>query len=393
MKRLCSLTIFLTLTLGVWAQKVVSSIIVDAVTGEALPWVHVITDEKDGTVTNTDGEFELKISTQKTIHISTLGYEKTSFPVSHIPNPVRLNPISYGINEVKVTPIDAKRLIGDLYDKYIKWVVTDSLQQNATYFYRQTTRNNGKINEILEAFFNTSSSIMINDFNLCYGRYASTDTDISHRNFFSFSAITPLGKMGKDGALWTAFITKEYENYYDVDLKSFALDGRDAYILTFSEKKRNKLPVIVGKLYVDGYSLLPIKFEGEILHFNYHQPWQMSGQKPSFTITYSSYEDKVKVESVSFKDSYNIKSIMRDSEKTKVEISSIMYRVRTNLPEAGNTHIRTSDYLYEAIKSHPYDSAFWAKYPIIKRTEKEIQAIDNFSKEFIENSASLQLTK
>jgi len=107
------ITLLLLATSLPWlsAQKVLEGIVIDAETNLGIPFVNIGLVGKDvGTVTDENGQFRLHLKGKSgKIAIFTIGYEKKTFSLNQLKNPVQitLKPKSYNLEAVE---IDAKRL-------------------------------------------------------------------------------------------------------------------------------------------------------------------------------------------------------------------------------------------------------------------------------------------
>ena len=106
------------------AQQLTSSRIVDAETGEPLPYVSVYVSEGNGSITNMDGEFSVAAEPSDVLRISYAGYETMEIKAGSLPNRIRLKPMENLLNEITVMPVEkileavAKRIvtkIGDIF--------------------------------------------------------------------------------------------------------------------------------------------------------------------------------------------------------------------------------------------------------------------------------------
>lgn len=385
MARILFYILLLKISLTALAQQKVVMVI-DGSTSAPIAWVSVRGENGYGTVTNLNGEFVLKDGYRGRLVLSSLGYETKTVDAHSIQQIVMLSPISYSIAETTIKGMSVDSLIRLLYLKYAGLMLNHT-QENSTYLYRQTTANNGRVKELQESFFSADAGIRLQGLGLLYGRYADSDSgdDITHRNFHAFTSISPIGNAGEFGEVWTAPLCLNYADYYNVSLQVKTYNDRCLYILTFKERKMNSRPIIIGSLTVDGETLLPMKFEGQIKHFKYRNAITRN-QSPTFSVSYYEKEGYAKVKSMSISDryitrkAYPYKDDMMRTYNVKVDVEAIMYDVSESMPEKliDAKVINGDDYLIESIKALPYDSVFWAENPIIKRTETESDAIRDF---------------
>ncbi|MGB5654586.1 MAG: carboxypeptidase-like regulatory domain-containing protein [Robiginitalea sp.] len=112
--RLLLYTALLLVVLPLQAQLAYSGSVVDAVTGDPLPFVNIgIVDRAIGTVSDEEGSFLLEFRREKVgpadvLRISSLGYEATEIPLSRLEQSTkhftfRLEPSPIGLDEVIVS--------------------------------------------------------------------------------------------------------------------------------------------------------------------------------------------------------------------------------------------------------------------------------------------------
>lgn len=108
-----------------------------------------------GTITNSDGEFSLKIQQERnrdTLIFSCLGYQKYFLPVNDFDlekNSIFLRPVSIKIKEIKVKAVQARTVIEEAIAQVKNNYPTESYLM--TSFYRETLQQNEKYMNVSEA--------------------------------------------------------------------------------------------------------------------------------------------------------------------------------------------------------------------------------------------------
>ena len=93
----------LLFSVSAWAQEVeVQGRVVDAKTGEALPYVSIYAGEGKGTLSNNDGAFKLTADANDMLKFSCVGYEKISFKANELPPVIKLKPYTTVLGEVTI---------------------------------------------------------------------------------------------------------------------------------------------------------------------------------------------------------------------------------------------------------------------------------------------------
>ena len=160
--------ISLLLCLPLAAQQIYRARVVDADTGEALPYASVTSSSGRKVLTNDHGTFSIPVYEKDVVSISYVGYELQSISVSKSPKNIRLIPISSTLTEVEVVPVEKLML------KLIKKLNRENKRNSdlmATYFFRLTSINDNEEEDIMvEYFCNACSSINVNNPIICTGR-------------------------------------------------------------------------------------------------------------------------------------------------------------------------------------------------------------------------------
>ena len=79
--------------LCVWAQEfALQGRVVDAETGEPLPYVNIRASEGKATLTNVEGEFKFQVEAEEIVTFSFVGYRKLSQKAEQASGTIRLKP-------------------------------------------------------------------------------------------------------------------------------------------------------------------------------------------------------------------------------------------------------------------------------------------------------------
>lgn len=378
--------------MSVTAQQKLSGRVVDAKTGEPLLYASIFLSDGPGTITNEMGEYEVKNPGTGYVKVQCLGYETIKTDIADFPSVVRMTPTAYNINTVTVTAIDINKLIQRLRSKYHPLLQNDEKYPNRMYFYRQTTSNNGNVNEIVEAFFKGQPNVYLHNLQLLQGRYAVLRNDsvqnreLLHSNFFDFSCIAPIGDSVKP---WIKFINENWAKYYsvEIDVKKDA-SGGELYVMHFTPKKKVRKDIVGGTLYINPKSLLIYRYDGKLMNFHYDNVGllgHMKNQCPTFSIIYDTESLLPRVKTVKVDEDYRFTYYLSlGKRRYDVKISSIMVAVddADDLYRHFNmndTRVVGTDDLADKIDEQPYDSLFWENNPIIKRTPLEESTTKIFS--------------
>ena len=112
-KRTLLITLLVFVTINIQAQDFVKGTVFDAISKQPIPYVNIgILENANGTVSEEDGGFELKIkASDATIRFSSIGYESKTLVIYDLkPNEnIFLKPISYQIDMLKVKAKEFRR--------------------------------------------------------------------------------------------------------------------------------------------------------------------------------------------------------------------------------------------------------------------------------------------
>jgi len=361
--------------------------VIDSITRKPLAYVNIYAHNYQGTISNSAGDFALKVTPDtKNISMSFLGYRKKEYTIKDIPKVIKLHPLPFELKEVVIKPVDVNKLVVRIFEKY-KSILKQKNQETSSFFYRQTTITDTTCNEILEAFFNANSVIGVNNLKLETGRYASLKSDsLNHyfqfTNFFIFSQITPF--RGKKPKKKNVIVPLEpgFQKYYrfSVDILQNAENGALTYKLNFVPLPGIKRPIIQGSLFIDPTNLLMLKFDGKMVNM----PISLSNKEAvtknniiHFVALFDTINGVSKVRTVNIRDNL---TYISPTKTLNVSIQSILFNIGNKQVFNNNIKLKSNSFLFNKITHSKYDSSFWSKNPIIKRTPLEKDATKIFEK-------------
>jgi hypothetical protein len=215
------------------------------------------------TVSNSNGDFSLKVPKNKTIEnirISFIGYDKKYIPVStlsHGRSTIGLKMITVPLVEVSVFPSDPNLLIRAVMNHRNENYLNTPTKMTA--FYRETIKKGWSYVSLSEAIVELYKYSYDNPredrVKLDIGR-KSTDYDKLDTLAFKLQGgpytATMLDIM-KDPYL---LFDKDMIEYYNFKISNITrIDDRTIYVLSFEQKPRVKIPLFYGKLFVDTRNL------------------------------------------------------------------------------------------------------------------------------------------
>jgi len=215
------------------------------------------------TVTNSEGEFRLKVPRDKTdmnILVSFIGHKSQIIPVNKLDkkrNKIRLEVHSVSLAEINVFPKDAELLIKAVINRR-----KENYMQSAslmTAFYRETIkkrRSYASLSEaVLHIYKQPYKSINSDHVKLLKTRksadYNKLDTLVLKLMGGPFNTLV-LDIMKNPNMIISYDAIKQYNFALDNITK---IDNRLIYVLSFKQKEWIQEPLFYGKLYIDSESL------------------------------------------------------------------------------------------------------------------------------------------
>ncbi len=365
------------ISLSAWSQKPFGSKVIDAKTGETLPYAQIYTTDGKGCLSNGDGEFLLPNNTADSIRVSFVGYItqwlSTKTPVQEI----RLQPCSRQLREVTVSPIKVKSILMKL-SKQLEKEYRKGKEAEGYYFCRVLEQSD-KVNDLLDAIITAKSAINLRKTEVLTGKHSSLKAQdgkpsLAHMNLHR---ILEVGPVIHDADFWADIIAPLNRvlfpnplRYYDCDYDILSQENGDAMYrisLTRSALAKSKgLSLIEGVLYVAVSS-------GELLRFEARMPnMQMTtiGNQGSFRI-----EDVETHINIDYRHTRGITEV--DHADVKIEGpkfsgQAFLYSI-SNVQNQGQEEkgVAIKGNMVNAMNQAGYDSLLWASSEVVKLTEQE----------------------
>lgn len=245
-------------TLG--AFKEVKGKITDETSKDALIFADiVIKDSNISTITNSDGEFVLKVPdslVNKSIIISNLGYQKKELLISDLDNysNITLTPAITELNAVEIKTFkDAEALVRETLKK--KSTLYNSNTALMTAFYRETIKKRGRNASLSEAVVQIHKQPYDNSKNDAIALIKARKST----NYKRLDTLALKLQGGPFSNLYTDII--KYPEYIftneDMPLYNFSFDkstqinDNKVFVVNFKQKPSIKTPLYYGKLYID----------------------------------------------------------------------------------------------------------------------------------------------
>ncbi|GAA4046808.1 hypothetical protein GCM10022409_36090 [Hymenobacter glaciei] len=377
--------LLLATTLPLAAQQRLTGKILDAATGQPVPYASVsVLNSTAGTTSNAEGEFELRgIVLPAKLLVSELGHQRDTVAVAAAataPLLVRLQPTSVLLPEVQVGSY-----LGDLIAQaYRQMRRTNAQNTYGQAFYRQVTRIAGDATEVQEMVWNTATnSAGMDGSAFITGRFAKKKARISFNNFSNLTKSVGFN-MKDDSLTQRGIVGLNTARCYKLSLIGVTQNGRQHLVEIGFESKPGLAPLTAkGTLVID-------ETTRQVLHMRFESP-------DLIAIKINSVVDKLKEQQVIcemdfqpapnaallsyIKVDYQAALVSPLERNVAIRASSFTYFYNGRpTPDASATYAspKGGEVDLAAIKKTTYDPAFWQNNPVVKRTPLEEQVMKSF---------------
>ena len=347
--------------------------VIDAKTGERLPFASVYISGQNSTISNAEGEFVIDADSADVLRISYVGYKTVRLRAVDIGQEVLLSSEGEMLGEVVVLGTD---LVIQNTLKRMKEENKQYRKTRANYFYRQVGYTDRQCHSFLESFFTARSASQVNEMSLVTGRYLSVASmrTISPANFFTFAQV-PVFSNQKNIPSTEQLVPlhRGYARNYLTEMSLVGNDERRVYVISFVPRDSNAW-AIEGRLYVDAETFQLLKYEGRSTkEWVSHMMGNRAVVRPidySFVVNYQLDNGFAEVSSVHFRTSYT-------ADGHKFETTGVMFNVADRYFTSRGT-LRFNDNLMDLIGRKGLDCGFWEQNEIVKRTPVEEEAVEIF---------------
>lgn len=370
--------------------------IIDADTGEPMPCVGVYIEAGRTTLTNFDGDFSIEADSSETIRLTCIGYRTLYFTAAQLPPVVQLEALTGTMSEVTVRGLESRLLqISRRMEKDFR----SKRMKTSQYFYRQTTVVNRR-RDIVEAFVNGRSACNLRNLHFLSGRHGTATKEQWENSLFAnmnLHHVLELGAMTQDVQFWNTLITplqpqgeqyviranrktdriaaiELYQKYYNIDIKEITDEGQRILRIDMQRREdvKDQLPIMTGTLYADAKSLQTLAFDGRV-------------ENMSLQFRPNQFESIINVPvsldlHIDYRHNHGFAEVANIGMQIRFEnfqTRTMLFNVDENLLLNLNA-TRVNENMLSSIDKVGYDSIFWAKNEIIKRTREEERIAEGF---------------
>jgi len=377
--------------------------VVDYHEKESLPFASISLRKASlGTISNTDGEFVLKIPgflLRDTVVISCLGYRQFRKAVADIredASVIYLQPANFQLQEIKVVYINPQEILRRVHSK-IEVNYPDK-PEIMTSFYREVLRQDNDYIDVAEAVMDISKASYDNEYAEDKVKFIKGRKGINVKPFqkgdFKIQGwpyyITRLDVV----KTLDTFLDPEYAAFYKFDLDEvIEYDGRSTFVISFKPKDKGNDVYYQGKIYVDRSTFALVKAEFELSRNGLKEAAHQLIQKKSKGLIVKPlkvmYQVNYRRSDVQWHLSYAMASISfkvkSKTDKVNSDFHSVSELLVTDFKaEEGirfkrNEVFSSQDIFTEMVSDD--DDHFWDDYNIIMPTEELRDALKKYQLE------------
>jgi len=250
--------------------------VVDRDEKKALPYTSIsIHDRNIGTITNIDGDFELKIPStmiDDTVEVSCLGYNQFRLPIREINNDVVtifLQTAPFQLSEIKITYISPQDIIERIVSKIpLNYPVDPEIM---TSFYREVLKQDKNYIDVAEAVMELRKASYENTFTEDKVKFIKGRKSLNVKPF----QLVDFKLQGGPYYITQLDVIKTLDSFLDPELSPFykyslddivEFDNRSTYVLVFKPKEKVDNAIYQGTLWVDMSSFALVQAEFELSH-------------------------------------------------------------------------------------------------------------------------------
>ena len=367
-------------------RQTIEGQVVDAETGEPLPFASITTvpTRRLSTITNAEGSYRIAVAAGEQLRFSFAGYQSVILSPSAKCRRVKLQPATMMIHEVSVKALPLQEIRKETVRRQKKY-----RKKTSDYFYRQTAFVDSACYEYVEAFLSGHSAVALNDLKLKSGRYAGIRPDTTmhqvlhfYRNFYTFSQIELASNKSQLSAAEDIMpLYEKASRFYDIDYDLLSDSAGTTYVVRFQPKDFVKDNTILDcTLYVDSATRHILRCDGSGRNFRILQqyPKQLKRKDEvlpvvfNFSINMTEENGFTEVQSV-YVDTYH------HVDSALVRTKSTLFNVGLHKGKKGKD-LRFNDDLHTRIDNQDYNRDFWQQNEIVRRTHAEEAVLELFER-------------
>ncbi|MBO4215627.1 MAG: carboxypeptidase-like regulatory domain-containing protein [Bacteroidaceae bacterium] len=273
MSKLLHILFIVLFALPIHAQKVFHARVVDAETGEAMPFVNVYQARGRGCVSNRDGDFTIQADARDSLRFSFVGYQTCKWRAGEMPGIVKMQPSALSVADVTVLSDEA--ILTRTY-KILKNDFKSHPKETRTYLNRITIRS-GACDEMVEDFLTARSAVNVRNMSVLSGQYwtrmLTGEQMMSQMQYTNLHNLMTGSPMMRQVPL-TEYLIQPFPEtfsssflkyYYATSCQTLQADGGGLmYVVKLSPKVDTWKNILYGKLYIDAKTFRLLRFDGAV---------------------------------------------------------------------------------------------------------------------------------
>lgn len=345
--------------------------VVDAETGQSLPYVNILVDDTVRTLTNIDGEFKLQADEEAGLTFGFVGYDKLNIKAKKLPEVIKLKPYATLMQEVTVMPLTKEERIGRIIDS-LKADYHVGRKWTRKYFFRALMEEN-TVSFVAEAFMTACPVVNVRSAEVTSGLQSydkSSGKEQMNINSSNIHRLIEVAPKTYATTFWKPLVKPlaaipTWKDFYTTKVETIkGEEDKELYRITFSWRK-SLLPMdyhrphITGTAYVDTETCRLLRFDGSAnnckvrlgvlsvpINIDFHLEYDYAGNVASVSnLAIHGSNDFLKYRVLLFA----LEEVRQDGDGTKASGSNIV----------------------KALEDAGYDESEWSRYDIIKRTRQE----------------------
>lgn len=379
----------LALSLPLCAQQRLTGKVVDAATGQPVPYASIgVLGTTRGTTSNAEGEFELReVALPGRLVVSELGHRRDTVALTTTlasqPLHLRLQPASVQLPEVQVGSYAAE-LIAQAYRELRR---TNTQKTYSQAFYRQTTRLDNEVTEVQEMVWHArTSNARLEATALAQARFAKKKALLSFRNFSTFPRRVTLFDPEVDSTTDKGIISLHTTDTYQLKVLGVTPDGPAQLIEIGFVNKDPAARVPGGSVVINDvtHQILRLRLTTTALNIVTNNPaFKLKNQLTKLEWVFQACPGRATVlEQLRVSYEGTVDRLLKSSIPLAVSAFIYCYEGQPT-PLAGVTYALPQPGLSDlaTIKKTTYDPAFWQANAVVKRTPLEAEAMRAFEQQ------------
>lgn len=364
-----------------------TEIIVKNIKGEPIPFASIYNNCGFGTITNEIGVFTVNKKLIRNdcpkLYISHLGFKQDSIELKSVKKgmDIYLKNNEIVLDEIIIGRFDVKKYINSVY-KNLQANQSRSFEKSVGY-YKQITKNNNKITELLEMINNFEyTNKGIEKWQIKNGRYAADTTGfLSFKNYSVYTR--EVYKTYGESNIMVSPISENSKNYDFFNIELYENGYRK---INFKLRKsiRKKILPLSGSILINEKDSSIVKITGNIKSIvgikKSHFPYKIRHYLTTYEIVY--LENKFYYSQIN--TSFDVYKFFKKKHSINVKSFFVNLKENKTLNTNNETFFTSNSSDIEIIKQIKYNPKLWDN-PKIKRIKEEESIIKKFEEKVLFN--------